>query len=361
MLLIYCCKYVSDTALKYITIGFAAFIPSVVMAFGFQDNEWKLSPYYTVPEGYIYTENSSGGDKIGTGFMEETVYTSILVSLDYASSLNKEESYLGVLGVYGYYYFTDLKGASTIEVEASIKGYDAAVETVELLEEKHAIVGTSFDTVYNYYFYKWLLTSGKYYYDSGLFYYNDKGYSDAEVKNKNCQANLGTENLYLAREASALGASMDSLNSIFEEVDLSIDTYVAESFTSLNFEEIAGEDADFLYLEFDGVDDEFEYVLYNQGTLEVVPQDAAGLYKYLLKKEYNPGKIVIINWLDDEGESHSERCLLSKGNLVVPLGSGSEWLLNNHNTISIVLQEDGEVVSVPEIKTAKFLKLREIN
>jgi hypothetical protein len=80
-----------------------------------------------------------------------------------------------------------------------------------------------------------------------------------------------------------------------------------------------------------------------------------------LKKEYNPGKIVTINWLDDEGESHSEMCLLSKGKLLVPLGSGSEWLLNNHNTISIVLQEDGEVVSVPEIKTAKFLKLREID
>ena len=44
----------------------------------------------------------------------------------------------------------------------TIKGKDAAQETIDLIQKQKTIVGPGISSINNYYFYHWLLTSGAY-------------------------------------------------------------------------------------------------------------------------------------------------------------------------------------------------------
>jgi hypothetical protein len=81
---------------------------------------------------------------------------------------------------------------------------------------------------------------------------------------------------------------------------------------------------------------------------------------------YNPDKLVKIIYSDDKGAAHSTICFLQKGKLLIPLGSGSRWLLHKHSYIDIklvALQKNGEIKSINskndiKIKNIRFLKLK---
>ena len=52
---------------------------------------------------------------------------------------------------------------------------------------------------------------------------------------------------------------------------------------------------------------------------------------------------------------------MNNGKLLIPLGSGRRWLLNNHSILNIVIQnEAGQTIEWPGIDDIKFLKLREV-
>ena len=82
----------------------------------------------------------------------------------------------------------------------------------------------------------------------------------------------------------------------------------------------------------------------------------------LLKKKYNKGVAVIVEWQDENYESHRMRCELNEGKLLIPLGSGAKWLLHNHDNLSIWVEQDGEKVATPlgSLSEIKLLKLREV-
>lgn len=66
---------------------------------------------------------------------------------------------------FGYYYLLSIKGNGSIEIGATVKGYSAAKEAVDIVKKNKAIVGGNFIPFSNYYFYHWLLASGEYYWD----------------------------------------------------------------------------------------------------------------------------------------------------------------------------------------------------
>ena len=79
-----------------------------------------------------------------------------------------------------------------------------------------------------------------------------------------------------------------------------------------------------------------------------------------MKKDYNRGMTVDLSWKDDAGKQHSMSCGMGRGHLLIPLGSGSGWLFNHHDSVTIKMNLGEEIVSVPNITKLELLKVREV-
>lgn len=358
MLIVYTFNYAADEKLRFAAVCFSAGIFAAAPNIGLSENDWKLAPYYTVPEGYVYTQNTEI-EKLGIGFMEENLYQRIQSGWQRASDLDRDYAYFGAETEFGYYYLYGLKGASTIEAE-TVRGYAAARETIDNLRKNNSIAGAQLQPLYQYYLYHWLITSGEYVWDDKqrLFFPNEKQMEQEAVMNMNKDVNIAADEYSIGKTACSLGMSYDSLKAVFDDpgVDFTVehDGNMAEVIFG---EQVDGSLADFLYIELFHNSDNFQYTLFNlSGETE---QTSTQLGRCLMKKNYNPGVDVIVRWQDDYGEVHSMRCALSKGKLLIPLGSGSKWLLHEHKSITISAEMNGEEIVLPDLLKIQLLKLRE--
>lgn len=342
--------------------GFAIFIIAIVTAEGFvsMDSSSKLSAYYTVPEGYVYAVNDQV-DRLGECFVEQGCYDTIESTYDYAQTLDSDESYLGIVGNFGLYYLCGIKGGSVMET-GTIKGYGAAQETVDLLRKKGTIVGPNISSLHSYYFYYWLINSGEYVWnpETRTFYPNDGSILKSEIVEQNHYIDLALDGNGMGKVFGSWGKSMDTLQEIFSNPEIECNVTNNDAFASIDFEKMFGNDADFMYLEFADQDEDFDFTLFNQDDSVVQDSEANGIFKYLMKKNYNKDITVFFSWLDDSGNSHSINCGMDEGKLLVPLGGCRGWLLNDHSNITITVMQGEEVLRVPEITDVKMLKLREV-
>lgn len=308
------------------------------------------TPYYYVPEGYIHV---SGEDvpKLGEGYISENSYNLILGWKDKISQLNPEKSYMNV-PYYGFIYLYDLKGAGTVElVEA--KGYYRIEEAKTIANNTESIILNYEDEYRDPYFYKWLLTSGDYMYDSEKDFFIPAAKLDKEQilsKNKEYFENNPSElNLYAL--PSSWGNSIDTLYPILSEkkADYLFDKKDNALYARFE-EEISGNDIDFIYMKINT--DSFNRAAYEERGLHDV--DLGAFDKYLYGISYNPDTSVIIHYEDDSQTAHSVYCRLSNGELLIPINTGDGWLLNNHKNISFSLS-DGEKIIAPTIEEIKFL------
>ena len=262
---------------------------------------------------------------------------------------------------------SDIKGASTIELTRTIKGYGAAQETVDLLNQNKSIVGHTLNPHLNYYLYYWLLTSGKYVCSADdRCFHPVEGARPENYDELQKNANIAADRTDIGRVSGSWGLSMDTLRNVFSTVDVDavknqIDSVQIDLQLS---EKVNGNDVDFVYLEFDGMDKNYEYYLFNHAS-NFFPDmkegsSVAWLKKALFKKNYNPGVTVRISYLDDEGVSHNMSCMMDQGKLLIPLGINRGWLLNEHDHISICVYANGEPIDIPVISNFEFLKLREV-
>lgn len=367
MLFVYNYTYVPKCSAKWKAYCFVFFIPALVCAAGFTGNDSKMLYYYTVSDEYQYIQNETD-QKLGTGFIEPSQYKTIQQyyaafqkQCDLMSGTGKEMLSLGTLPSYGFYYLFDVPVASMGEI-LSIRGYDAAQETVDLLKTKDAIVGPVMRTWQNYYIYHYLVTSGDYWWDEDTrcFLPSEEPMNSAAIKAANKNVAIVSSTLELGKHPSSLGKSMESLSGIFTvpELEEPVLDYLEDK-VAINFSTpFDGDDADWLYIEFD-VDQDYQYTLYSLGSGEV-KQEPTSLSKYLMKKDYNPDDYVCITWFDDNGDSHGIRCRIEKGKLLVPLGCGVKYLLNEHDQLVITADHNGERVGVPSIKQIQLLKLQEV-
>lgn len=368
MLLLLISRYMNCRKNRFWVYGFAIFIIAVVSAegFAFMESNSKLSAHYTVPDGYVHVTNDQIS-RFGDCFVERGVYDAIENAYNYYNVLNMEADSLGVFDYFGYYYMCNAGGDSVIEA-STIKGYGAAEETVELIRKNETIVGSNISSVDNYYFYYWLVNSGEYIWDftNRVFRPNDGSVSLETIREENKYIDLSEEGAGLGRTASSWGLSVDTLEDIFTNTDIEVSTSDADGAMSLIFEEsVNGNDADFIYLEFANQDQNYQYTLfdlegnYDQGYLGE-KNILKKLVSKLLKKDYNPGMMVVVSWLDEVGNTHSMNCSMGQGKLLIPIGSGRGWLLNEHSEITITVKQGEETITVPDITSVRMLKLREV-
>ena len=242
----------------------------------------------------------------------------------------------------------------------TIRGYSAAEETVDILRKNHTIV-SGIDSFAYYYLYHWLMTSGEYSWsEENRKFYPAAGAEEALKANKT--AKLAPEERELGRTASSWGLSMASLESIFTAPNVQLHAEAAEDTAqiSLSFDNaLNGNDADFLYVEFDNSDGSYDNILIDH-IFDAVQDDTSAFATALMKRDHNPGKTVRISWNDDAGNPHYLNCDFGQGKLLIPLGCGAGWLLNSHDGINISMQYYGEDTALSPLKEYRILRLREV-
>lgn len=356
-------SYLSNDKIRYCVLAFAVFIMAAVSEEGFtlMDSNFKMDAYYTVPEDYVYVENSLV-ERLGTCFADRSIYNLIEYAYNDVRDIDRSESYLGIVSNFGLFYLCEFKGDSVIEI-GTIKSYGAAQETVELIQQNDTIVGKNFNSIDHYYLYHWLVTSGKYIWsiEDRRFIPNDGDMTREEILLQNKNIDLALDGALLGRTASSWGLSIKELEDVFSDVYVEY-TIEAGSDVHVNFNNsIDGDVVDFVYLEFAEMNQNYQYILIDHDNEDVIPNIEQNPYvKYLMKKDYNRGMLVTISWKDEYGDNHSMHCSMGAGRLLIPLGGGKGWLLNEHSNMMITVMQDGEKTIVPEINSLRFLKLREV-
>lgn len=102
----------------------------------------------------------------------------------------------------------------------------------------------------------------------------------------------------LGRSSSSMGLSMDSLSAIFTEVKAEYQESVQGNIYRVDFDApVDGNQADFVYVEFKDMDQNFQYTL---GGSEYT-DEKAGFLRLLMKKDYNPGLYAETLWAGNLG------------------------------------------------------------
>ena len=96
-----------------------------------------------------------------------------------------------------------------------------------------------------------------------------------------------------------------------------------------------GANADFLYIKFD-----------INGN--IYPDNKSDLQRLFSKQYYNKNINVKISW--GEGENQYVKAILGNGELLFPIGSNINWLLNNHDKISIQIEGVDKKIGIKDIK-----------
>lgn len=356
MLIIYANRYLKDDLIKYFITCFGLIIPLSCCCWGILNVREQLTPSYTVPPGYEYIKNDKV-KKLGTGFMEKGQYLAVE---NFSSRIDNNFSYFG-LDWFGFYYLCNIKGVSVLEAMMTLKGINAAEESINALKTNNSIVGNLIKSYDNYYFYHWLLTSGNYIWDTKnrIFLPNKGKYSSEYVKQKNKLVDIALEGYDIGKSANSLGLSVKTLMPIFKNIELPCKISFSKSVTRINFDKsVNGNDIDFIYVEFANANKIYKFAQYDMGGIQDVPKQYK-VVKYLMKKIYNPGRKVKVEWLDDSEQMHFILCDFEQGKLLIPLGAGRNWLLDSHSYINIKVLQDNQETVIPKIKDIKFLKLRE--
>lgn len=353
-------RHIQDGVARLILLAFTAVVLCLEAKVGIYNIESssKLTAYYTVPENYIYVTDDAI-EKIGEGFISQNIYDSIQYYYERFADRDKEISYYGDPSNFGSFYLLDIKGDVAME-SGTAESYDAAQEAVDIIRENDSIVGNPWP-YYQYYLYDYLMTSGEYYWDeeAGDFIPNSGLYSLEEVQELNRANPNNCSEGELGKIASSWGLSMNTLKQIMDEVDIVDDVSSDGTTATVNFtSSISGEEADFMYLEFEGMGENFQYVLFD--LLGEYPQESDGLRKYFMKKDYNPGMVVQVSWLNESGERCSISCNMSEGKLLIPLGAGVDWLLENHDSLTVTVYQDGNLIATPEIKDVQLYEIQNI-
>lgn len=361
ILLIFTWNYIRDGKVRLILTLFSVAIPAVVNTVGVfaTESNSKLQAYYTVPENYIYVSGDIV-EKLGTGFMEQNIYDLIQTENVKFQNKDKTQSYWGDPAWFGYYYLLNIKGDGSMEM-GTVKSYSAAQEFVKIVRENNSIVGASFMPSNNYYLYHWLMASGEYYWDADLgeFIPNNGKYTRGEILEKHRNVEIVSETMNLGKTPSSWGLSMDSLEKLFTEVNVTCSIKKDGNSAVVDFgQAFDGDAADFVYIEFSNMNNSYNYILYNLN--EEIEQVEHKYSNLLMRKNYNPGMAVQVLWQDNNGEDHAMICNMSQGKLLLPLGAGAKWLFNNHNSISIRTFQDDIEIQIPEISKVRFLKIQEI-
>ena len=348
-----------------VVLMYACFLAAISSSVGFCNigTDSKLDAFYKVPEDHVYVSADDQVKQFGECFIPDGTYEGIEESHEIAADLPEGFSYFGVFGNFGEFYFNEIKGDSVLELYLTVKGYDATRESVDLIRKNNSLLGFSMNPVNNYYIYHYLATSGDYIWspEKRLFMPTNGQFTLSEVLENNKKYLPALEDAYLGKTSGSWGSSMDSLSSIFTTADVNCKISMEEEAANISFDKtLDGDQADFIYIEFANMDKKYDYTLFSYDDEYVYDVKDTLLTKYLMKKSYNMGMNVVLEWQDDDGESHRMSCRMDEGHLLIPVGAGKGWLFDSHDNLKIMVTQDDETIEVPEIKEIRMLKVRKI-
>lgn len=359
LLIVYSQRYLKDEKVKLVVTLFALCVPIVSGVYGFKESPQKLKAYYTIPEGYVYADHWDVAN-LGVGFVNGDTWKKMSAAKEAVANVPENTAMFGFSAQYGPTYIYDMKGFATIE-HRTVRGYGAAKACVELIKKHKPVIGNAIEPFNNYYLYHWLMTSGYYSYsrELGMFVPNDEKKDIEDVIYENGNAGSQREVLDIGNFAASLGTSLDTLMPNFTDVTPYISLEMVGDFAGIQFEdEIFGNDADFLYIKLANDDTEPLYALYNtSGGFSYKQENLSG--KSWMKKIYNAGKKVLIGWSVGD-KDYFICCNVNNGELLIPLGAGTDWLLYDHDCVWVTFENSEPDVKAPQIESVKMLKLREI-
>ena len=153
---------------------------------------------------------------------------------------------------------------------------------------------------------------------------------------------------------------MDTLSEIFTESNVPYRLSHSGDGLAIEFSEyFSGDESDFLYIEFEGLPNDITYTLYDYFGEYPQPENSS-YFNTMMKEKYNNGMKVNIVWLDDAQNIHTMHCDMDNGKLLIPLGAGVGWLLDQHNLICITVSDNGVEIPIPDVSEVKLLKLQEV-
>ena len=356
--MVFCAKYVKSSAFGLLSLILLSVLIVPSRGIGVDSSEWKLFPRFGVPDGYVLVRDFEA-DTVGKCF----VRNDYLGSLDWAKNQLSEvggDASFSKLGNFGHYYVFKQKGAANIESYVA-KGFGAAKETKNMLLKKGAVLG-GVDPLTTYYLYNWILSSGDYVWSSerNVFVPTGGGVDFAEVKRRNLTAPVFREDYDEGNAADVFGQSFKSLKKIFTKKDVEFKSSIENNVLLLDFPQpVSGKETDFLYIEFDGFENEYMTTEFNMGG-EHPKNQSALISKLFLKEKPNPDVQVYVHFYDENNQRHAVRANFGKGRLLINLGVGSKWLLEGHSRLEISLWKNGNIIILPEFKKIELLKCRQI-
>lgn len=320
----------------------------------------SFSNFYDIPGEFVYVDEEF--PKSGKGFMTPTYYHDVKRFERFAYS----DTPVFSLPLFAKWYLLAIPGVSTLEAGIT-KGYPAADEAVHILKTQKPLIGTGIDPYEHYYLYHWIVTSGAYRYsaEDQMFYPQQDGgtSSNKEVTVFGYDGNFGSDrerNLINAPEAT--GESMNSLRKNFSAASVRPDVIAGEEKTEIVWPEaVDGDQADFVYVELEAGTPTAQYGGIKAGVFYPAPAEQMNPFSpYVMFQKHNPDKMIRVSWLDDQSREHAFQMDFGQGKLLIPLGAGMGWLLNQHDRISITCLKDGKPIPIQRVNHIEFLKLRTV-
>lgn len=353
-------KYIASSKTKYIFLCLLVLLVVLAQDYGIYRTENKFYSHYRVPNDFVHVENDSPIERLNNCYMPQGAYNHFVGQKNNFETI-KDEYVFGKLGSFAEYYLLNAKGNATLNV-GYFKSYDAAKEIKDFLLRERTLTTpiTGFPV---YYVFNWLVLSGDYIWspEKNSFVYNEGAKDFSSVKNININAPMFSENHDVGNSPNVLGLSMKSLNPIFTEQNLQYVSVDNDYEKTLFFDEIfSGKDADFIYIKFNNIKGNGELTQFYNTNEHSLPKGYSPFTNKLVKRRYNFGKKVFVSFYGEDGKEHNVNCHLGQGELLIPLGVGYRYLLENHDTLRITLTENGEQIPLPEISEMRILKLRTI-
>lgn len=358
VLIVLITKWVDNSNIRYYLI---CGITVIMVAGGYAGINFmhKGVSFYDVPEDFVYVSKDDYVDKLGEGFYKKAYYEEIVDAKKFFDKYGVDnQGFCGDLD-FGHFYFWGAKGDSVANL-TTMKGYDASREVAQVVTDNSTVM-TPLDPFYYYYIYNWMMTSGEMLYDSenNAFVVNHET-NKKDISKLSNRSYKSPQNMALGNTPGAWGNSLESLQPIFVDEITDISVVDNGAYTQLSFNEIEdGAEADFLYLEFAEMNKSYEFNVHNYIYRWMVE---GRFIEKLVNKDFNPGVFVRISWLDENLCECSVNCEMNNGKLLIPLGSGTDWLLYPHDSLNVSLfTSSGELDYVPELQSVKLLKLRTLS
>ena len=117
ILIILAARYIphNDKRAMYV-LGVAIFAVSLISAEGVNniDSNNKLQAAYDIPEGDIYVNDTN--IRLGECFINADTYQYLTRTNEALNTLDKNQSYMGIVDSFGLFYLNDMKGCSVMEI-----------------------------------------------------------------------------------------------------------------------------------------------------------------------------------------------------------------------------------------------------